>query len=212
MRAITTIGFTFLISAFLAAPAAAEENPYAMADNAWISMSGEVESVDPDEFVLDYGDGSVIVEMDDGDRDADAYKLMKGDDVTVSGLVDDDFFETTTIEASSVYVDKLGTYFYASAVDEEDDFVTVHTPVIMSETIVQGTVKEVNDEEFVVDTGFHELTVEVEEMAYNPLDDQGYQKVEAGDVVSVTGDMDDDFFEGRELVADTVTVLTNGPS
>ena len=212
MRAITTIGFTFLISAFLAVPAAAEENPYAMADNAWISISGEVEAVDPDEFVLDYGDGSVIVEMDDGDRDADAYKLMKGDDVTVSGLVDDDFFETTTIEASSVYVDKLGTYFYASAVDEEDDFVTVHTPVIMSETVVQGTVKEVNDEEFVVDTGFDELTVEVEEMAYDPLDDQGYQKVEAGDVVSVTGDMDDDFFEGRELVADTVTVLTNGSS
>ncbi len=212
MRAITTIVSTFLISAFLAAPAAAEENPYAMADNAWISMSGEVEAVDPDEFVLDYGDGSVIVEMDDGDRDADAYKLMKGDDVTVSGLVDDDFFETTTIEASSVYVDKLGTYFYASAVDEEDDFVTIHTPVIMSETVVQGTVKEVNDEEFVVDTGFDELTVEVEEMAYDPLDDQGYQKVEAGDVVSVTGDMDDDFFEGRELVADTVTVLTNRSS
>ncbi len=212
MRAITTIVSTFLIGAFLAVPAAAEENPYAMADNAWISISGEVESVDPDEFVLDYGDGSVIVEMDDGDRDADAYKLMTGDDVTVSGLVDDDFFETTTIEASSVYVDKLGTYFYASAVDEEDDFVTVHTPVIMSETIVQGTVKEVDDEEFVVDTGFDELTVEVEEMAYNPLDDQGYQKVEAGDVVSVTGDMDTDFFEGRELVADTVTVLTNGTS
>lgn len=212
MRAITMIASAILIGAFLAVPAAAEENPYAMADNAWISISGEVESVDPDEFVLDYGDGSVIVEMDDGDRDADAYKLMKDDDVTVSGLVDDDFFETTTIEASSVYVDKLGTYFYASAVDEEDDFVTVHTPVIMSETIVQGTVKEVNDEEFVVDTGFDELTVEVEEMAYNPLDDQGYQKVEAGDVVSVTGDMDTDFFEGRELVADTVTVLTNGAS
>ncbi len=212
MRAIKTIGFTFLISAFFAFPAAAEENPYAKADNAWISISGEVESVDADEFTLDYGGGSVIVEMDDGDRDADAYKLMKGDDVTVSGLVDDDFFETTTVEASSVYVDKLGTYFYASAVDEEDDFVTVQTPVIMSETVVQGTVKKVNDEEFVIDTGFDELTVEVEEMGYNPLDDQGYQKIEAGDVVSVTGDMDDDFFEGRELVADAVTVVTNGTS
>ena len=38
--------------------------------------------------------------MDDGDRDADAYKLLPGDEVNVIGKVDDDLFQTTTIDAS----------------------------------------------------------------------------------------------------------------
>ena len=44
-------------------------------------------------------------------------------------------------------------------------------------------------------------------MGYNPLDDQGYQQIEKGDYVSVTGDMDYEFWDGRELTADTVVTL-----
>ena len=112
---------TAILTAFTAgATQAAEPNPYMRADGTWISISGEVTDVMPDRFVLDYGESVITVEMDDGDRDADAYKLLEGDKVTVNGMIDDDFYETTTIEAESVYVEKLGTYFYASAVDEED--------------------------------------------------------------------------------------------
>lgn len=48
-----------------------------------------------------YGDGNITVEMDNDDRDADGYKLMKGDEVRVSGMIDDDFYNLTSIEASS---------------------------------------------------------------------------------------------------------------
>ena len=68
-------------------------------------------------------------------------------------------------------------------------------------------VTEVNDEEFKLSTGLQEITVEVEEMPYNPLDDEGYQRIQVGDRVSVTGEMDYDFLEGGELVAETVTTL-----
>ena len=34
-----------------------EKDPYAMADETRITLSGEVESVDPDRVTLDYGDG-----------------------------------------------------------------------------------------------------------------------------------------------------------
>ena len=44
--------------------------------------------------------------------------------MTVYGRVDDDLYETTTIEASSIYDQDLGTYFYASAADEESDIIT----------------------------------------------------------------------------------------
>ena len=101
----------------------------------------------------------------------------------------------------------LNTYFYASAVDEEDTFVTLPEPFLVSATTVQGIVTEVRDEEFILNTGLRSLTVEVEEMPYNPLDEKGYQEIDVGDRVSVSGTIDDDLFEGHELVADSVVEL-----
>ncbi len=207
-------GFGLMVTAAMAiAPAAQAEkpNPYLMLNNTWITINGSVESVTVDSFELDYGDGMVTVEMDDGDRDADAYKLVKGDKVIVSGLVDDDFYEATTIEASSVFVENLGTTFFASAVDEEDFDswnIAVTAPAVVSETVVYGTVTKVEGDEFMVDSGLRELRVETEELGYNPLDDEGYQKISVGDRVKVTGTIDDDFFEGRELVAKTLIELS----
>ncbi len=207
MLSMKNISTMLFVSASLLTAAAYGESPYTQADDTWINIDGEVSSVSADSFVLDYGDGFVTVEMDDGDRDADGYKLLKGDKVSVSGIVDDDFYETTTIEASSVYVEQLGTYFYASAVDEEDTFVTISYPVATSNMVVQGTVTSVSDDEFTIDNGLQQLTVEVEEMAYNPLDDEGYQQIEKGDLVSVSGSIDRDLFEGRVLDAESIVTL-----
>lgn len=183
-------------------------NPFARADDSWISLSGTVDSVQPHSFTLNYGDGVVTVEMDDGDRDADAYDLLSGDQVTVYGLVDDDLFETTSIEASSVFVEKLGTYFYASSLDEEDFYVVaLPAPLDPSAAAVHGAVTEVSGDEFEIDAGSRSVRVDVENLPYDPLDDEGYQKIEVGDIVSVSGSIDDDFFEGREIKADNVTTL-----
>ena len=75
---VTTL---FLLTTFTATSALAQD-PYLMSNNSWISISGTVKSVSADLFTLDYGDGLITVEMDDGDRDADAYKLIPGDEVT----------------------------------------------------------------------------------------------------------------------------------
>jgi uncharacterized protein YdeI (BOF family) len=197
------------VVALASGTALAETNPYTQPDDTWISISGTVQSVTRDAFTLDYGESAVTVEMDDGDRDADAYKLLEGDKVSVYGKIDDDFFEATTIEASRVYVEKLGTYFYASAVDEEevDSYVYLQTPVVVADTVLQGTVTEVDGDEFTLATGDRVITVEVEDMPYDPLDDRGYQKVRAGDRVSVRGEMDYDLFEGREFVAESIVTL-----
>ncbi|MCR9259720.1 MAG: hypothetical protein NXH95_08365 [Pseudomonadaceae bacterium] len=190
----------------------AEPNPYALVDESWISISGEVQFLQPDSFTLDYGDGSVIVEMDDGDRDADAYKLIEGDNVNVLGVIDRDLFELTSIEASSVFVEKLDTYFYSSAVDEED------MPLLMAAiedkpaSFVQGKVTDVDDTEFSINFGLNEIRVDVDDMLYNPLDDEGYQKVQVGDVVRVKGELDTDFLQGREFEAERVTTLRKAAS
>lgn len=206
---ISIIATLATLSAMISQPAFSDSDPYLQPDETWIRLSGEVESVSEDAFILDYGDGIVTVEMDDGDRDADGYKLVNGDKVTVSGMVDDDFYETTSIEASSVYVENIGTYFFASAADEEAGFVEVGTPVSVSFSVLKGTVSEVNEESFVLNTGPRRMVVEVDEMSYNPLDDEGYQKVEVGDLVSVTGSVDNDLFEGRVFEAESVVTLVN---
>jgi len=197
-------------SALAAAPAWAETpDPYEKPNNTWISISGEVDAVSPNAFTLDYDDGLIIVEMDDGDRDADGYKLMKGDKVTVDGKIDDDFFETTTIEASSVFVQNIGTRFFASPIDEEDRFVSTIAPIVGSTTVVQGQVTGVSDDTFTIDSDTRQVKVDVGRMTYNPLDDEGYQKIEVGDRVSVIGTMDVGLFEGREFNASTVLTLSD---
>lgn len=201
----------FALAALLASPAIAQD-PYEKPDDSWISISGTVGTVFPQSFTLDYGDGIVTVEMDDWDHDADAYKLMQGDEVVVTGRIDDDLFESTKIEAGTVYVEDLNTYFYASAADEEGHWAAVTTPIVISETTVVGTVTSVDGREFQVDTMTTDLTVDTREMAYNPLDEEGFQQIEVGDRVRVSGDLETEFFLGRELMADSVITLSNGGS
>lgn len=190
--------------------------PYAKTDDSWIGISGTVVSPEPDSFSLDYGDGVITVEMDDWDTYGDAYPLMDGDRVTVYGKVDDDLFELSSIEASSVYVENLGTYFYASSADEEDPvyaeyFWTPPAPLVLNRATLRGTVDRVNREqrEFTVDTGVQQVTVETDALGHNPLDDFGFQKVERGDKVSVSGEFDVDFLDGRVFEADSVITLSD---
>ena len=195
------------------APAACQDaDPYERPDNDWIVIEGTVEEVMPDQFILDYGDGLITVEMDDGDRDADGYVLAPEDEVRVSGRIDDDLFEMASIEASSVYVENLGTTFYASPLDEEDAVAVmtlVDPAVVISRTVVEGPVTEVGEDQFVVDTGEVQITVDTELMPYDPLDDEGYQRIDVGDRVQVTGTVDYDFFDGRVLDARAITTLVN---
>lgn len=200
-------------------------------NNSYISLEGTVESVSPNSFVLSYSeDGDdVLVEMDDGDRDADAYRLLPGDRVTVYGVMDRDLFESRKIEASTVYVDKLNTFFSASAVDEEDylPILTIVTTASGSDMDgdsdasanasagaagatpdpilwVQGEVSNVQDGSFDLAMGERDINVTVAGLSDNPLDDEGYRKIQNGDVVSVLGNIDSGFFNDGELVAESV--------
>lgn len=184
------------------------QDPYEKPDESWISLGGTITSADDDSFVLDYGEGTVIVEMDDWDWYGDAQGLLAGDRVTVYGEVDDDLYELTTIEAGSVYVEGLNTYFYASSDDEEfSEYFAFATPVAASYMNVIGTVTSVEGREFTIDTGTRTVRVDTIEMLYNPMDDEGFQKIEVGDLVRVSGEIDYDLMANRELEADTVITM-----
>ena len=186
-----------------------QPNPYLKSNNSWISISGTVKSAGPDSFLLDYGRGTVDVEMDDWDWYAEGYKLLKGDKVRVHGAIDDDADETTKIEASSVYVQNLGTYFFASSAGEESPYVPYAFDLDPNTTVVTGTVTSVQGRTFTLDTGPRQLKVDTAGMAYNPLDSEGYQRVSKGDRVSVTGRLESTLFSKRELAATSVITLSD---
>lgn len=182
------------------------ESPYERPDGSYITLKGTVVSAGDNAFELDYGEGIVLVEMDDWDWYEEGKSLIVGDQVTVYGVVDDDLYETTSIEAGSVYVENLNTYFYASTADEES------TPLYyMGDYSVQltGEITKVDGREFYIDTGKRRVKVDTGLMSYNPMDNKGYQRLDKGDWISVAGDIDYDLFNKRELQAETIVTLAD---
>jgi len=212
---ISRISPTLAIIAALAvsgAPALSAADPSTKQDGSWITISGTAVATNADSFTLDYGKGTVQVQMDDWDLDwyKEGYAKMDGHEVTVSGRIDDNFFVKNSIEASSVYDWSLNQYFYPNSTDAQASYWNYSQPVYNSgQTTVYGTVTKTSpdDRAFTVDTGSRTLKVDTNEMLYNPLDQIGFQKIEIGDRVSVTGDMNTTFFLNRELEANSVITM-----
>ena len=176
-----------------------------------ITLSGAVLETHEDEFDLRVGAAIVTVEVEDEIRDGGAYTLLPGDRVTVSGRVDDDLFEGKELKADALHIDKLGTTFI---IDEEyaEKYGMNFGEDIGDYAVVSGHVTTVrpDDGEFRIHAGLGDFTVEVDQLAENPLDDEGYMKIRTGDAVRITGEVDDDWLEGREIVATSIRVVRPG--
>lgn len=207
--------YVLLVSAFLwSGLSLAQEDVRSTdlpASNAtYISLGGKITSVDADSFLLDAGTHRISVEMDDYNDDADASMLRKGDRVTVYGLVDDNLFSNETIEASSIYVERLNNKYFANSLDEEERALAEATPLPASENIaLQGQVSRVNpyEYEFELEAGDRDVRVEILDLPDNPLDERGQRRLREGDVVRVEGRWERDFLEGREIDAQRLEVL-----
>lgn len=133
--------------------------------------------------------------------------------MTVNGRIDDGLYERRTIEAGSVYVKSLNSFFYASAADEEGNFPAFESLTLGSASI-NGVVTSVSPltRTMTVNTGNTSVTVDTRSMFYNPLDDRGFQQVDKGDRVSILGRVENKLFDGREFVATSIVTLTANPA
>jgi uncharacterized protein YdeI (BOF family) len=182
-----------------------------------ISLTGDVVASDASNIYLDYGDGIITVEVDDYDIFDEANQIQAGEKVTIEGLIDDSAFENRTIEASSVYVHDRNTYYFANPADEEGDTVTYTLysysyPVTIPDgtyASFTGTVENVNGREFVLNTGGVKINIDTDLMHYNPMDDVGFQQIDVGDRVIVSGKVDRDLFEKDELQAVVINTLSD---
>lgn len=176
-------------------------------DGGWITLNGRVVSTTPTSFDLDYGSGRIGVEMDDWDWFQEGRALKPGDQVMVSGQIDKDLFERKKIEAGSVYVQNLGTHFFANPGDEEDfSRTTILVPEQQPFAGASGYVTSKEGTEFEIG-GPAGIRVDVAKMAENPLDAVGPVQVKVGDRVQAWGDMNTDPNERPEVMAKGLIIL-----
>lgn len=185
-------------------PAADADSRLAAAtDQSWINLSGTVVSTAPGSFVLDYGNETVTVEMDDWDWYREGRALLPGDPVVVTGKVDDDLWQSKRIEASSVYAKNLNTYFYASGADEEDLVTsTVYVSPSPTSSDSTGYVTAVEGQEFTIGSGASAIRVDTSRLGGNKK-----PAVKVGDRVYAWGDLDLDPRERAEIMAKGIVML-----
>ena len=150
---------------------------------------------------------SVEVEFEDVPLDFDAEALLfPGDQVTVFGEADDDFFEGRVIDAETVYLRNQSTIYTAEPAVTTVYYVDPYGASAVDGTMVSmdGTVSRVRGREFTLDVGGIDISVDTIDLGYNPLDDQGRQQIDTGDSVTVVGMVDDDLFDETEVSATAV--------
>jgi uncharacterized protein YdeI (BOF family) len=177
-------------------------------NNSWITVGGRVVSAAADSFVLDYGYGRITVEMDDWDWYREGTALRPGDEVSVTGRIDQDLFEKRKIEASSVFVKNLNTRFFASSADEEDSTIQlVAQPPASAFAGASGFVTGISGRMMTIGSGPAAIRVSTAGMPDNPLDDVGLVKVKVGDHVQAWGRLTLGPGDKSEILASGLTVL-----
>ncbi|WP_188054008.1 hypothetical protein [Sphingosinithalassobacter sp. CS137] len=174
-----------------------------------VTLDGTVISTTPSQLLLDYGSGEITVEVDDWDSFGEATLINPGDRVIVTGLVDGSFLTSRSIEARSVFVEDLNTTFFAAGADEEDFGLSrLGTAAGATNVNFTGRVREIDGRAFVMGTDNARFTVDTSRMSYDPLDEEGYQRIEAGERVFVWGEFGPASGDTARLIADGIVSLT----
>lgn len=174
-------------------------------------LSGTVASIGDEQFKLDYGQQEEItVELDEWDWSGQLdERLSEGQQVTVSGTIDENWTERRAIDADNIYVTTDYTYYYI--VDENPAYTAQQS---QRETQQDGTflstrgeVKDVSEDQITLESQGNTIQVDTSELAYDPLDEEGVQQIKEGDRIYVFGDIDEEFFENRTMSAESLISL-----
>lgn len=176
----------------------------------WVNLQGHVAAVNPEGFVLDYSYGTLRVDMSGLESYQNEFTLKKGDKVNITGRVDANFYASKTLEASNLYVSRLGSFFYKTSERSPGGGQWIAGPMVEEGKVTYvGTVRAVNhaSQRFVIHAGGKTLLVNTQTLSYDPLDEKGYRQVEKGDRVRVEGRIDGRLEDQGQLKADRVTRL-----
>jgi uncharacterized protein YdeI (BOF family) len=224
----TTLAATLLCgSAYAAAPGTAkspapaataveavEDGNVKFQNDAYINLSGTVAAIkDSDTFELKHTGGSIMVDTNDTwpDLFADntATLLKAGDRVSVTGRVDNNMFSSNEIEAYQLTVN--GSTFdrvYTNqdyAPGNDDDYMAYYNSYGAGleddqDVRLSGKISRVIDtESFTLRYGNGEIKVKTDEVDFSNT-----PNLKVGDSVVVFGEVDDGWFQKKELEADRI--------
>lgn len=181
-------------------------------DGSWVSLKGSVVAREDNSLLLDYGENTITVELDDWEQSQEAARVLAGAQVTVYGEVDDDFYENRTIEAQSIYIEQTNTVLSGPSPHDDEGKQNEHPYTYYAgpsehDMEVTGFVTSINGRTFTIDTGERKLKVNTAMMADNPMDETGFQQIKEGDWVRASGDVGMNTFEDREIMAESVVSL-----
>lgn len=177
-------------------------------DGAHVVLTGVIEEIDDDEFILNYGPDTIEVELDDWGWDAadTSRSLQVGDRVMVSGEIDDDWFDDRELEADNLYV--LHTFTYHVSADENPAFRRAERSGVRGDATfvsVRGEVTGIDGESLTVASGGRSIEVDASTMETPPVGPKtGERRIDVGDRVYVYGEASDAFWDERTLTAELV--------
>jgi hypothetical protein len=176
----------------------------------WMSVEGTLIDGSPSGFRVRYDGGVITVQMTGWDW-YETYAPLDGSEVIVFGPVDERLFETGALEATSVYVDDLGTYFQR---EEGKGIADIASYVFYSDPIgnhvnLYGTVSGLKDGDIELELGggAADVSVGTGPAGDNRLRETVLPKLEPGDRISVSGHLDPDFWQQRKLRADRIVII-----
>lgn len=183
-----------------------------------VAVSGIISDATGSTFRLNYDGGAITVDMAGwqiyAERGIDEEPLFDvGENVTVTGAVDEALYRARRLEALSVFVRDRDS-FYTVAPPETGARWALRpmpsSPLVEPEPttiMLAGQVSSVSGDELSLDVGGSAVSVDTAPMSYDPLDAIGNQRVRKGDWVQVGGKLDDGFFEERRLGAQRITSI-----
>lgn len=215
MKKIVLIAFMVLIAFFGLLGTLNADNK--TDEGTWISISGTIVDPKMDKLTLDYGKGFLDVNMRDWKWYDKNYSKMAGNRVTVYGKVTDELFQKSTMDASSVYDERMGKYFYGIDKGAKgEDWVSTSPPpdywitgyrIKIGEVKVRGIITSVNGIVFTIGTGPNKINLSTSDMPYHPLDKRGLRYIREGNYVAVTGRVGDEFSTKHEIIAEYIVTL-----
>ena len=176
----------------------------------YLTLNGKITDVGPNSFSMSIDNEKILVEMDDFDYFKEGYQLKKGDKVMVFGMVDKDYLERRSLEASTVYVKNLKTHFFANSIDEEDyyTYTTYYiSPQNSMNVLLRGRVLSISDDTITLSTGVDDIKVSTERMYFNPANNKNYIDLQENDYVEISGMITTKYNNNKLVQARTIKEL-----
>ena len=203
-----SVAVLLLVSALGVPLQAQQASPYRAKNGDEIKLAGKVSKAAAKTFLLDYGKGTITVEMDDYDSFEEGFNIVDGDQVIVTGRVDADPGQKRTIEARRVLIPAIDLELFASATDEEDTESKVFTQSLSDGTEVdlRGIIKSIEKKVITIQSSKGRVEIHL-----GSVKGQERETFYLGQAVRVTGFFKNRLFRKDMIFAESIESVKRQP-